>query len=195
MPTKIRNMFNWLFKKEKDTEILNKFEEMEKSLKRSFSNIKEDINNLSEHSKHFHSKHFTHDQKFQGLHERILLLEELIKKHHESKEELNEIKDELELDELGRLTQVSQRICMVLAALSKEDPDRLIQLKTLAEEMYPNKKYQEIRSTVSQYTTELEELGYLVKKKKGRQVFIKSTEKNPYLNKKATKKIKLKSKV
>ncbi|MFH1376009.1 MAG: hypothetical protein ABIH25_00060 [Candidatus Woesearchaeota archaeon] len=186
-------MLDWLFKKREDKDFTKKFNEVESTLKTSFSNIKEDMKILFEHTEKAHSKHSKHEENFQKIHQRLLALEALIYKDKDIEEVVNEI-EEIETEERDHLTEISQKICMVLAALGKENPEKLIPLKILAEEMYPDKKYQGIRSTISQYTTELEKLGYIQKKRRGRQVYIKSTEKNPYLKKQTKQKKKIKVK-
>jgi hypothetical protein len=157
------------------------------------------------HNKTFHEKHEKHTIDHGEHRKNIQLLGERLKSIEESLGILKEIEivneevsGEVEADfgNLEDMTGVSQKICYVLAALQKENKG-MVTLKTLAEEMYPGKEYAKIRSTISQYTTELEELGYVQKKKKGKQVYIKSTEKNPFLSekltpKKVTKKIKIK---
>ena len=40
-------------------------------------------------------------------------------------------------------------------------PDQWISLKYLAEELYPDKEYGAIRSTLSQFVTALEEMGFV----------------------------------
>lgn len=186
-------MFNWLFKKREEKDFTKKFEEIESILKNSFLNIKKDMKLLSEHTEVSHSKHSQHEENFENLHRRLLALENLIRK--EDIPNLEKDEPELEENDDEHLTEISQKICMILAALNKENPDKLIALKILAEEMYPEKKYRTIRSTISQYTTELEKMNYIQKKKRGRQVFLRSTNKNPYLNKKnePKKKVKIKN--
>lgn len=185
-------MFNWLFgaRKEKDTS--QKIKIMESTLKESFNNIKKDIDKLFEHVEKTNSKHIKHEEDVTSLHKRLLYLEEkLFKEYILNKNE--DIESDLELDEENNLTEISQKICMILAALSKENSEKFIPLKILAEEMYPDKKYQTIRSTISQYTTELEKLGYIQKKKRGRQVYLRSTDKNPYTRKKIKGKVNIKN--
>lgn len=188
-------MFNF-FKKnsEKTDDKLKKtVEVMQDSLKKSFDNIKQDFAAMDKHNKHFYEKHDSHekkhkehDDKLQKMHERLLILESMVNKTNMAEDipiQVNSEVEEQETDVFGTMGEVSQKICYILAALAQENKE-LVTLKTLAEEMYPDKEYHSIRSTISQYTTELEELGFVQKKKKGKHVYIKSTDKNPYLGKK-----------
>jgi hypothetical protein len=82
------------------------------------------------------------------------------------------------------LTETQQRLCWKLAALQKEMPDQWISLKYLAQELYPDKDYNQVRSTLSQFIAGLEELGIVKRKRKGKQAYIFSTKKNPCVSKK-----------
>ena len=194
-------MFNFFRKKSDNPALKETIEAMQKSLKSSFGNIKKDFSTIDKHHKKFHErhekhedKHKKHEDKLQQLHERVLILESLMNSPQKEKMSIEiEPVAELDYDELGEMTEVSQKICYILAALAQENKE-LVTLKNLAEEMYPGKDYARIRSTISQYTTELEELGYVQKKKKGRHVYIKSTEKNPFLKEKIILKKKIKAK-
>ena len=198
-------MFNFFKRKKNNPRLAETISTMQESLKKSFTNIKKDFSMMDGHNKTFHEKHEKHTIDHGEHRKNIQLLGERLKSIEESLGILKEIEivneevsGEVEADfgNLEDMTGVSQKICYVLAALQKENKG-MVTLKTLAEEMYPGKEYAKIRSTISQYTTELEELGYVQKKKKGKQVYIKSTEKNPFLSekltpKKVTKKIKIK---
>lgn len=194
-------MFSFFRKKGDDSKLKETIESMQKSLKSSFENIKKDFSTIDNHHRDFHEKHEKHEGKheehekrLQRLHERVLILESLMNSTQKENMPLEiEPEEELEYNELEEMTEVSQKICYILAALAQENKE-LVTLKTLAEEMYPGKNYARIRSTISQYTTELEELGYVQKKKKGRHVYIKSTEKNPFLKEKIVLKKKIKAK-
>lgn len=176
-----------------DDKLRKTVEVMQESLKKSFENIKQDFAAMDKHNKHFYEKHDSHEKKhkehddrLQKLHERILVLESMINRMDQPEDSAVEVYPETEVEETDNfegMSEVSQKICYILAALAQENKE-LVTQKMLAEEMYPEKEYHTIRSTISQYTTELEELGFVQKKKKGKHVYIKSTQKNPYLGKK-----------
>jgi len=198
-------MFKFFRKTSGDDKLKETVEAMQKSLKVSFENIKKDFSTIDKHNKVFHEKHEKHEKKheehdtrLQQFNQRLLALENAISQFNtKSIDNIGHtevyVEEELEYDSLQELTEVSQKICYILAALAQENKE-LVTLKNLADEMYPGKDYSRIRSTISQYTTELEELGYVQKKKKGRHVYIKSTEKNPFLKEKIILKKKIKQK-
>lgn len=195
-------MFNF-FKKRDDNQLKTTVEAMQASLKKSFENIKKDFSTIDDHHREFHEKHEKHEEvhkshkeSINNLGERLIRLERAIAQLQNIEYEPIQVREEseLEFNEIESMTEVSQKICFILAALLQENKD-LVTLKSLAEEMYPDKEYSKIRSTISQYTTELEELGYVQKKKKGKHVYIKSTDKNPFLRDKNLLKKKIKVKV
>jgi len=195
-------MFNF-FKKRDDNQLKTTVEAMQTSLKKSFENIKKDFSTIDHHHREFHEKHEKHEEvhklhkeSINNLSERLIRLERAIAQLQNIEYEPIQVREEseLEFNEIESMTEVSQKICFILAALLQENKD-LVTLKSLAEEMYPDKEYSKIRSTISQYTTELEELGYVQKKKKGKHVYIKSTDKNPFLRDKNLLKKKIKIKI
>jgi len=182
-------MFNWLFKKEENN-VSKKIRVLETNLKESFSNIKKDMDLLFEYNKITKERQISSEQDIKKLIYKLKILEESLYKEQAQEKYIPSEEDGQE--DNNHLTEISQKICMILAALHKENPKRAIPLKILAEEMYPNKKYAVIRSTISQYTTTLEKLGYITKKKRGRQVYLVSTDKNPYIKKKLKQKVNFK---
>ncbi|MEK6817019.1 MAG: hypothetical protein AABY09_05370, partial [Nanoarchaeota archaeon] len=101
-------------------------------------------------------------------------------------EEEDELPSTLTLDKSSwdSLTETHQKICLQIAAVQKELPNQWISLKYLAQEMYPDKGYNQVRSTLSQYISSLEDLGYVKRMRKGKQAYVFSTTKNPCLKEK-----------
>lgn len=81
---------------------------------------------------------------------------------------------ELKLQE--ELTETQAVFLLRLAALLKESGQEWIPIKNLASELYPSKDYAAVRSTVSEYLTLLEELGFTKKKRKGKHTFVTLSE-------------------
>lgn len=104
----------------------------------------------------------------------------------EEKQEITRIDQQIPVGDIfwETLTETQQRLCWKLAALQKEMPDQWVSLKYLAQELYPDKDYNLIRSTLSQFISELEELGIVKRKRKGKQAYVYSTPKNPCFSKK-----------
>lgn len=190
----------FFFKKKDDKEVHKKIEKLHDSLHTSFKNIKEDMDHFSKWNNNFKERHNQHDLAIDNINRRLDLIESLLKNKPLEEKELIEL-EEMEQEPSfikeaisDELTDIQKSICFTLAALQKENPERWISLKEFAQERYPKKSYNAVRSTLSEYTSNLEELGYIQKRKKGKQVYIISTDKNPYLKQKILKKIKVKTK-
>lgn len=199
----------WFFKKRDDREI----EEIHATLDNSFSRIREDMGKVSEWINHFHERHKTHERKFDEHNKRFDAVSRRLDKmefalaemqavildssqRHIDKGEVQEQESIESEDSLMwmELTEAQQKLCWKIAALQKESPNEWISLKALAQEVYPDKDYASVRSTICQFTAQLEELGFIKRKRKGRQSYVCSTDKNPYKDK-ARKKIAVKAKV
>jgi len=180
------------FRKRTQKEINSKFEEINSGLKKSFSHIKKDMAHVSGWVNHFKGKHDDHESQFRILLNRINRLENMMLdltagETEEVKEEIEEeVEEEMGIEEgvWDSLTLTQQKILWKLARLQKELPDQWISLKYLAQEMYPDKEYAAVRSTLSQFISQLEEFGFIKRKRKGKLAYVSSTKKNPALKKK-----------
>ena len=182
-----------------------KIEQIKISIKNSFLNVKQDMNHLVKSIEHSHNKHNEHSTRFNHLLERLEIIERAIinTKLSGKTEEITSIKPKSTRTKIDTswegLTDIQKLICFKLAALQKESPNIWIPFKNFTREVYPTKDQKAVKSTISEYTDLLEELGFLKKKRKGRQTYLKSTDKNPYSEKtvrsmpKKTKKGKIKS--
>lgn len=181
----------WFFGRKKEEENIN-IKRLQDSLSSSFSHVKSDIEQIGVWINHFQEKHDKHDTKFNHILKRVNIIEEQIAEIQDSitreepisqKEVVTEEPEEVPIapkqDLWESLTEGQQRICTVLAAIHKEFPDQWITLKYLAEELYPDKDYNKVRSTVSQYITNLEELGLVKRRRRGKQTYLYSTANNP----------------
>ena len=187
----------WLFANKKrdngsshDIHLFTKVKTMEENLKNSFFNIKKDIHKVN-------NLVFSHDDKINHLKERVHYLENIIKnlKELDSVEELpNEKSKKKEIIEQQPiqtanivinnptikwedLTNIQQNLFMRLGLLQVESNQRRIAMKHLAEELYPEKTYNDVRSMISDYINLLNEHGLVKKTRKGRQIFVSTTEK------------------
>lgn len=161
----------WQFwKKESD------IEELKKSIELSFSKVKADYEE--------------HRSKTTEIITRLEALEKSIGIKDQEKSKIKEIltiAKNIELREIENLTDQQKAFCQILAALHSESPDEWISFKALAEDLYPSTDYNKIRSTISEYTSLLEELGFVKKRMKGNKAYVKTTEKNPFLKAKQQK--------
>lgn len=193
----------WFFKKKKEDHG-EKIKEIHTLVHNSISNVNENLHHVGRWIGHFKERQSKHEMSLKEIERRISRIEQDILKIQEVELKytqprvvaqgtinLQEEKESPKTDEWDILTEVQKILCYKLAAIEKETPQKWVSLKYLAQEVYPDKNYESIRSTISEYTSNLEELGFLKKKRKGKQTFIVSTEKNPYVNKKEKKKLKL----
>ncbi len=180
-------MLSWLFKRNKDVSHIHS------RLDQNFSRVREDMNAIGKWIHHFNSKHDDHDKMFKIIMKRLNSIEAQLE--NLSQNDVEEISEDEEEDELpstltldksswDSLTETHQKICLQIAAVQKELPNQWISLKYLAQEMYPDKGYNQVRSTLSQYISSLEDLGYVKRMRKGKQAYVFSTTKNPCLKEK-----------
>src|SRR3989344_7119187 len=158
------------------------------SLTLSFSNIKSEIQHLTKSLSHSHKKHHyhhthlnEHEQKIRVLSKRLEQLESLLKIQPQQTTGIV-VTESSQTNPLDFLTDTQRIFCQKLALLQKETPGKWIPLKYLAQELYPGKDYQQIRSTISQFVSTIEDLGFVKRIRKGRQAYVLSTDKNPFLN-------------
>ena len=194
----------WLFTNKKrettsshDIHIFSKMKTMEENLKNSFFNIKKDIHKVN-------SLVFLHDDKLNHLKERVHYLENIIKNLREldsveekpiqkqQKEEQIPIQTNITINnpiiKWEDLTNIQQNLFMRLGLLQIESGQRRIAMKHLAEELYPEKTYNDVRSMISDYVNLLNEHGLVKKTRKGRQIFVSTTEKGLVFYDKAKRK-------
>lgn len=175
-------MLGWFFKKGTD----KKIQELHSTIKSSFTNFREDMNQVSQWITHFKTKHDSHEKKFEELIERIEILEEQIgireKESLNPEHSLEGFSIALDPDAVpsfaqwDELTDTHKKICWYLSKLRKESPSGWISFKTLATEMYPSKEYHKIRSAVSQFISALEVHGFVERKRFGKEAYIRLCE-------------------
>ncbi len=193
----------WFFKKKKE-DPSEKINEVHSLVHGSISKVNENLHHVGKWINHFKERQNKHELSLKEVERRISRIESDIIKIQEVEIKqvqpvvvaqgtinLKEEKEDLKTDAWDLLTEVQKILCYKLASIEKETPQKWVSLKYLAQEIYPDKNYESIRSTISEYTSNLEELGFLKKKRKGKQTFVVSTEKNPYIRKKEKKKLKL----
>jgi len=172
-------MFGW-FKKKDDKRV----EELESSIKNSFQNMKSDMSHVSKWISHFKAKHDEHHTKFEELHTRVKVLEDLLAvksaishqipaKVRVKSDNLEEFEEELpEIGTEKELPEAQMRVCECLAALQREEPNSWSSLPKLAAEVYPGREYEQVRSAILQLVNVLEAEGYLAKKKVRKSVYV-----------------------
>lgn len=161
----------WLFKKKEvhpeHHELKRKVEHIESKVKDSFSNIKKDI-------LHLFDKTDRHDKHIQLLKQKFIVFEQSKERAELLPEEIEEIQEKSQKPPIAweDLTNVQQSLFKRLAILQIEGSQKWIAMKTLAEELYPNKTYNAVRSMISDYVHLLLDLGLFKKTRKRRQVYL-----------------------
>jgi DNA-binding transcriptional ArsR family regulator len=197
------------FSKKREEEIQEDYREeiarLNSNLKHSFLKIKEDIKAIKEWIDYFESQHQDHKSKFKQVEEKLAQVDEAVsyvllsptkeqhKLTHKQEEKLEEeVKEILEqaptphyLKLLDDLTETQKTMFYRLAILLKEAGQEWMTMKALATDLYPNKQYDQVRSTTSEYVNVLIESGLLEKRRRGKQTYIGITEKGKQLVKKA----------
>lgn len=160
----------WLFKKKEEIpeqhHIKKRVDTIEQGVKSSFSNIRKDI-------LHLFSKLDKHDKELLMLKHRLSTMQST--KEPEIQEEITR---EIEVDSTKPniawedLTTVQQSLFKSLAVLQVESSQKWVAMKNLAEELYPNKPYDSVRSMISDYIHLLVDMGLVKKSRKRRQVYL-----------------------
>ncbi|HLD41516.1 MAG TPA: hypothetical protein VJB06_00635 [archaeon] len=182
----------WWFKKTKGKPSDDKrWASLAASLKLSFAQVRHDINHLT-------TSDNLHHQNLHQLSERIHLLEKrvdsllltinLSQPSYNLPASLPEAPSPPQHNQqaqafhiIENLTDVQKSILMTLSQITKELPSGWLSLKELSSEIYPNKRYNDVRTMMSEYTDKLLEFGLINKKRKGREVVISLTEKTKHL--------------
>ncbi|MEW6063473.1 MAG: hypothetical protein AB1571_03855 [Nanoarchaeota archaeon] len=175
-------VFEWLFGRN-NKKIENRINLLDQTLQKSFSNIKKDISFVGNWIEKFNFENKEQDLKINDLQNRINFILKLLEQKtilsQEEKKEIPEI--QIQTNILDTLTDTQKLIFLRLNTLQKEVEDNWITLKYLAQELYPDKSYNSIRSTLSEYTDILIDVGLVTKKRKGKQTLISLTEKGQKL--------------
>jgi superfamily II DNA helicase RecQ len=167
----------WFFGRKKEDlstkELSNRVDVIEKSLKLSFSNIKDDLSKVNNRV-----------DKQQILMNRLLeKLENLesssnIETSNQFYKEYDLNLSEKETKILENLTEAQRKLLFNLIAIQNESSEDWISIKYLTQETYPNKSSSTIRSTVSKFIKDLTSLGLIEKKRKGRELFVSAVNKD-----------------
>ncbi len=194
----------WFSKKreESDSEYREDLERLNANLKHSFVKIKEDIRAIKEWIEYFEGQHKDHKNKFRHVEGRLSQIDQTVsyvllappkqqaqliqeeKLEEEVKEILEQAPTPQYLKLLDDLTETQRSMFYRLSILLKEADQEWMTMKALATDLYPNKQYDQVRSTTSEYVNVLMEAGLLEKRRRGKQTYIGITEKGRQVIKK-----------
>ena len=177
----------WLFKKKRHKHE-EKLDQLIKNLQVSFINIKRDIAHIHERIKQLDESDskivnkLSHlDSTISGLEPKLNKIESYsnnkIIKEKRTKEIEEFPKKEIQYHEniLSSLTTTQQEIFKTIYSIQQQLDTEDISIKSLAKVYYPDKKYEDVRSTISEYLTMLSTLGLVNKKRKGKEAYVSIT--------------------
>ncbi len=203
----------WFLKKRPNPDPPEYLQSINSNLKESFARIKKDIQATRDWLSYFKDRENDHEGRLKNIESRLEELGEVLtymqdtprerktRNYEESVVITEDVEDEERGDTTQRvlndLTDTQKAIFHRLGTLLHESSQEWITAKALAQEIYPEKTYDKVRSTLSEYTSILIESGLIKKKRKGKLTYLSITEKGLGLfdkNKKAKlKKILLKT--
>lgn len=157
----------WVFKKEwHEKKIDEKLNSLKGSLKQSFSKIKEDILEI-------HDKHYKHHSEVNNKISMIIKRIENLENNIPTKFIINN----QDLKPKIVLTKAQKELFEGLVKIHYISKNPKVSFQTLANEVHAGKDYNKIRSTISEYTNILEEIGLIKKIREGKRVYVSITQK------------------
>ena len=155
------------------------------NLKESFGRIKRDMQSMRDWLVYFKGKEDDHENRLESIESRLDELGEVLAYMQQSQEQgsqesivLNEEEDKKGGEKmLDDLTDTQRSIFYRLGTLLYESSQEWITAKALAQELYPEKSYDKVRSTMSEYLSILLESGLVKKKRRGKLTYVSITEK------------------
>lgn len=178
----------------KNRQLHNRVKEIEKSLGISFSKIKEGF--LVTHKRIDESHNTTH-KKLDELHYRLSNLENIFssvlsqKYIPEKRKEPEKLLEDEKPLHLSTLTDGQKKLFIEIVGLHIETGSEWLSLVEIAKHTHQGKEYKKVRSTLSEYTSVLEEAGLLTKKIQRKKAFVKVSNKGiTYLDEGRIKRIK-----
>lgn len=191
-------------KRKEDHEAIRHLEEMNENLKESFSRIRTDIEAVKGWLEYFQTKQQENDGHVKEIQERLEEIGEVVSyigeapqieilKEDQNEKTPTELDSELPTFDKGRLveglTETQRSIFLRLGTLLQESGQQWISIKGLAHELYPDRPYDQVRSTLSEYLSILIESGLVHKKRVGKINYITISEMGIELLPKAAQKI------
>ena len=161
----------WLFKKKDDHKLKKEVETIQGNLKSSFKHIKNDMTEVNDWLNSLHSKYNFHADRLTRIEAQLEILLDSKQKHSKR---FNEPQVQTML--LKNLTDTQKKIYLTIHQLQKQLGNKTISYKSIAQVYYPDKDYNSIRSTLSEYITSLYEIGLIEIKKTSNQSKVKLTE-------------------
>jgi len=191
----------FLFFGKKKKQVDNPVEHMNKiadNLKTSFIRVKSDIKVVRDWLSFFKTQSEEHEERFRNIESRVEELSEVVsyladkeqsrpqtlQTTQESSKEPQYYEYEKKIPSsqpqktvLETLTETQQALFLRIGAFQRESGQEWTPLKALAQDIYPGKSYDKVRSTISEYVGLLVDVGLIRKMRKGKQTYVSITEK------------------
>ncbi len=174
----------WLFRKKREIDE-QQLERLMINLKYSFNNIKKDIalihtqiRKLEDTDSDVIKKLYSLDSTISNLEPKFKSLQAPGKKlTTENTEEEKILEDQSHHNSIIKsLTTTQQEIFRTIYSIQQQLDTEDVSIKSLAKVYYPDKKYEDVRSTISEYLTMLSTLGLVNKKRKGKEAYVSLTD-------------------
>ncbi len=169
-----------------------KVDELNTSVKKSFTNIREDMLQVTNWISHFKEEHDSHKvglskqtEELSKVLERLDKIEQVLSSgvsivsnvEGQESPETSSGFSEKEEEHWDKLTDVQQNLAWRILALTKEKANGWHTLNDAGRELYPKRQYSRIRSTIAHYVGILEDMGYVERKRTSRETYIRSIKK------------------
>ncbi len=182
----------WFFKKKKEPDFNYQRELafIQANLHDSFSKIKQDMKIMKDWISHLNDRDNERVKAIDQMGSRVDELGETLSYVNLAQEQMqiaeksgpSRVIEELEdapvpsFDVLDSLTDTQQAMFQRVGLLLNETGQDWLAIKTLASELYPNKVYDQVRSTTSEYVGILVDSGLLEKRRRGKQTYVSLTK-------------------
>lgn len=187
-------LFSLFSNKRREDSLDRKITAISENITESFKKVKEDIKSVGKWITRFEENDKRHSDDIAYLRSELQYLRTLFSErpiHHEVKQEKarkitpkpvieSVIEESFEIPSksaIDTLTDTQRAIFSRLGVIQKEGSQPWVPLKQLAQEVYPEKKYDEVRSTISEYMGLLSDAGLVKRVRKGKQTFVSVSEK------------------
>lgn len=216
-------ILSFFSKKSPNEGLEQKLSAIDRNIADSFNAVKEDFRSIRKWIEHFDENNKKHDSDLYELKGEIRYLRSTLRdvrdqqeshstrlqespprlsEAHQQKrqpivedivEEAEEIDEPVRVD-MDQFTDTQKAIFSRLGIIQKESSQSWIPLKHLAHEVYPEKEYNDVRSTLSEYMGLLADAGLIKRTRKGKQTFVSVSDKGSKIFADNRKKLKPKTK-
>jgi len=182
----------WFALKKREMPISSDFSQIHSNLQTSFTRIKGDVQAIRDWLAYFKDREQDHERRLNDAESRIEELSEVLAYMQESQEiqqtpletdqvilidDAKEQTGTTQIRIIDDLTDTQKSIFYRLGTLLQEAGQEWMTSKSLAQDLYPDKPYDVIRSTLSEYTSILIEAGLIKKRRKGKLTYLSMAEK------------------